>query len=229
MNDTTQSASNLLGDPATALLRSAGRRSLARDAGRLRPMVGASALRLSSAEVDALNRTRRSVRDYSDEPLPRDAVSDICRAGAEACDLLEVDDVAGPRWLVFARAVSHTHPGVYEFRDGQLVAVAAQLSVETMMWAGMEPLTTAPCIVTPLWDLGEQLAGHGTDGYLNLLLRTGYSLHQALVVATRLGVGACLFRGIHADALSAAVGGGRLDSRGFLALSLGLPPGASGR
>jgi hypothetical protein len=64
---------------------------------------------------------------------------------------------------------------------------------------------------------------HGADGYLNQLVRTGYSLHTAWLTAVSTGLSGCVFRGVHPVLLRDRAGLGGLDSWPLLALAVGHP------
>lgn len=225
MSDDAQQGLNLLGGLATKLLATTSRRDISSAHDNLYAPALDAALQFEGSELDDFNATRRTVRDYSDKAIPRETILEICRVGYEtSASFLGLGTASSrPRWLIFANALTNTDSGVYEFRDGGLFRVAPTPEADVMRWSSVAKgsMTMAPCIIQPVWDLGGELAVCGSDGYFNVLLSTGYCLHQSLLVAQRNGLVSCLFRGIHADVLSTSGTGGKIDSRGFLALSLG--------
>ncbi|QOC92044.1 hypothetical protein [Micromonospora craniellae] len=178
-------------------------------------------LRPRVEEVEHLLRTRQPVRRFVTDPLPRPDVLRVCQAGADAGLPVAPGDAHTARWLVFARAVSDTAPGVHEYRDGDLVPAAGLSAAEAMAGLASDASATAPCVVAPVWILGTARTGPDVDDHLDLLLRTGASLHAAYLLAMRSGLGGHLFRGPHPATGSGGWDG--LAARPFLALAFGHP------
>ncbi|MEU5551430.1 MULTISPECIES: hypothetical protein [unclassified Micromonospora] len=212
---------NSSGDRATGLVHPARRRTPL--AGRPLPRLPIPVSRLSGENVDPLLRTRRPVRRYLADPLPRADVLRVCQAAVDAAQPVAPEDTDAARWLVFVRAVTGTTPGVHEYRDGELIDAAGLPAAEAMAGLASGPFATAPCVLAPVWDLGTAPTGQGVDVHLTLLLRSGASLHAAHLLAVRRGFGGCLFRNPHPAAPSGVAGGYDLTARPFLALAVGRP------
>ncbi|MGW0503482.1 hypothetical protein [Micromonospora sp. NPDC003241] len=179
-------------------------------------------------DLEHLLRTRQPVLRFVTDPLPRPDVLRVCQAGADAGLPVTPDDVHTARWLVFARAVGDTAPGVHEYRDGELVPLAGLPAAEAMAALASSASATAPCVVAPVWIRGAARTGPDIDDHLDLLLRTGASLHAAYLLAMRSGLGGHLFRNPHAATSSGGWDG--LAARPFLALAFGHPvPRGNGR
>ncbi|MFI7078974.1 hypothetical protein ACIBO1_16915 [Micromonospora sp. NPDC049903] len=209
------------GDRTAGLMQAVRRRTSV--AALTAPRLPIPASRLAGEDVDHLLRTRRPVRRYLGDPLPRADVLRVCQAAADAAQPDAPEDTDGTRWLVFARAVTDTSPGVHEYRDGELVDASGLPAAEAMTGLASGPCATVPCVLAPVWDLGAAPAGQDVDGHLDLLLRTGASLHAAYLLAVRQGLGGGLFRGPHPALLSGVGGRDDLAARPFLALAFGRP------
>jgi hypothetical protein len=151
------------------------------------------------AELTDLLKRRRSVRDFADRPVDADTVLGLCAEGDAARTRLvgAAPETAPPHWLIIARNVTGLAIGLHRWtRTDGLVRIGALPPPARWHAVLQNDVTTAPCLIQPVWPLDEVLADDGPDGYLNLLLATGAMLHTAWIAALGEGLAGCLVRDI---------------------------------
>ncbi|MFE2347002.1 nitroreductase family protein [Kitasatospora cineracea] len=211
----------VLGATAAGLMARAARRELVPGAGpTVSPQPAGALAGLSAARFDELAAQRRATRFFGPRPVAAEALETVCRSAVQAAAAL-AGDAPPHRWLVFAQRVAGLAPAVHHY-TGDGFHRLADLPPEEARYLSLQPqFVNCPALVVPVSDLAGSLGRDGADGYFNLLVGTGYSLHTAWLTAVSAGLSGSLLRGVNPVLLHAAAGLGHLDSRPFLALALG--------
>ena len=139
----------------------------------------------------AVIRERRSIRDYSGEPIPLSQLEAVVSAAVSALDLLE----AGPllRVYVLVRRVEGLEEGVYAFGDGRLLRATTSSNFGKIFRASLsqEVVAHASAVVAIVLDKAKLGKKNGARDSRTALISSGVAGQAVYLAATDLGLGAC--------------------------------------
>ncbi|HEU0015977.1 MAG TPA: nitroreductase family protein [Longimicrobium sp.] len=189
---------------------------------------GSTALRRS---LDEALLERRSVRSYTDDPIPAALLRELCALGSAAaarrvaCGLppsLSIHLV-----LAVAEGGSDLAPGVYHVRPGEPEILAPGrrgLTRDDLLACLLQSAhAAAPAVLFVAGDLGSALADRGARGLRELMVQAGAAVGEVWLAASASGLGACAAGGVIESGLRAMAGGDGYRSAPLLAIALGYP------
>jgi SagB-type dehydrogenase family enzyme len=172
-------------------------------------------------------RSRTSVRNYSDETVPLEAVAAILMAAARVDSRnWHAQQTEGIRLslLLVAWRLDGLAAGTYIYADDshELLLVGPALpQSEAQELVLQQEFARAAALLIILGDMAEAIEREGSHGYRQLLLRAGAAAHSADLAAMSVGLAGCFTAGLLVRAVEALAGIDGCHQSTLFALAVG--------
>jgi len=171
---------------------------------------------------------RRSLRDFSDKPVPLDILTGMVSVALNNNPLRVAHgglDVDVQLWIAVNIGTEQYQPGIYQFNDGQLELRKQGCTVEQLEPMILQrSLAHAPVVFFLTGNVEDALIKYNARGYHDLIRRAGATMSSLFLIGQGYGVSGCVYGGIYEETWSDVLPIDRYTNCPLLAGSLGYSP-----
>jgi len=187
----------------------------------------ASDLASTLPALEALMRSRRSVRNYAAQAPSMDLLGQVLALVQNLDEALEHQGALPVRlqlWLVTGAGHPGAEPGLWRWQaEGGLQRLRERVGFDAVMATMLQQaLARAPAILYITGDFEQAVRSEGARGYRELLARAGALAARTTLAAQALGLGACPWGGLSEDGWGPLLGIDRYRNCPLFGVSLGV-------